>query len=70
MKTLIMLILYLEQARGHHVGGPWSSWNKFIAAIHAPTTFRMVFCTLCYYFEVNIVAEQKQEYWWRIFCFL
>jgi len=21
-------------------------------------------------FEVNIVAEQKQTYWWRILCFL
>jgi len=21
-------------------------------------------------FEVNIVAEQKQKHWWRMFCFL
>jgi len=42
-----------------------SSWNKFIAAIHAPTTFRMVFYTLCYYFwgqhscwtETNILVK-------------
>jgi len=47
------------------VGKHWSSWNKFIAAIHAPTTFRMVFYTLCYYFwgqhccltETNILVK-------------
>jgi len=36
----------------HHsiIGISWltrSSWNKFIAAVHAPTTFRMAFYTLC-----------------------
>ena len=42
-----------------------SSWNKFIAAIHAPTTFGTVFYTLCYYFwgqhccltETNILVK-------------
>jgi len=28
-----------------------------------PQHSELVFYTLCYYFEVNIVAEQKQAYW-------
>jgi len=56
VKTLIMLISYLEQARERPTCSlqatwcprgppwwPWSCWNKFIAAIHAPTTFRIGF---------------------------
>jgi len=43
----------------------YGSWNEFIAAIHAPTTFRMVFYTLCHYFwgqhccltETNILVK-------------
>jgi len=43
----------------------WSSWNKFIAAIHAPTTFRILFYVLCYHFlgqnccrtETNILVK-------------
>ena len=27
-----------------------STWNKFIAAIRAPTKFRMIFYNFCYYF--------------------
>jgi len=31
-----------------------------MAIIHSPKKLRMVSCTLCHFFEVNIVAEQKQ----------
>jgi len=55
----------IECSRGPQVPHPWSSWNEFIAAVHAPTTFRMVFYTFCYYFwgqhgcwtETNILVK-------------
>ena len=57
-----------------HNRGIWwltrSIWNKFIAAIHAPTTFRMFSTLPVIIFEVNIFAKQKQTDWWMIFWFL
>jgi len=29
VKTLIMLMLFLEQARGHHVGDPCSNGSRY-----------------------------------------
>jgi len=46
-----------------------STWNKFIAAIHAPTTFRMVFYALCYHFWGQHCCWTETSHWWRIFCF-